>query len=194
MAQSGIWEAQEEYISARIQPGDIPRTLSRIRNVWDTFMKGYSLEYSFLDSDYDAFYHNEERTGRSFTVFAALAIGIGCLGLASFAAEQKTREIGIRRILGASVPGIMMLLSRDLIRWVGLAGRLFRYEQLATEFLKPHRSQLVFLCVGGPDRTFFRLVQHQLPALQGSQHRSGERAQARVTILGMACYILKGTG
>ena len=124
MAQPGIWGAQEDYISVRIQPGDIPRTLGRIRNVWDTFMKGYPLEYSFLDSDYDALYHNEERTGRIFSVFAALAIGIGCLGLlglASFAAEQKTREIGIRRVLGASVPGIMMLLSRDLLRWVALA-------------------------------------------------------------------------
>jgi putative ABC transport system permease protein len=124
MAQPGIWGIEEDYISARIQPGDIPRTLSRIRNVWDTFTMGYPLEYSFLDSDYDALYHNEERTGRIFSVFAALAIGIGCLGLlglASFAAEQKTREIGIRRVLGASVPGIMMLLSRDLLRWVALA-------------------------------------------------------------------------
>jgi putative ABC transport system permease protein len=124
MAQPGIWGAQENYISARILPGDIPHTLSRIRNLWETFMKGYPLEYSFLDSDYDALYHNEERTGRIFSVFAALAIGIGCLGLlglASFAAEQKTREIGIRRVLGASIPGIMMMLSRDLIRWVALA-------------------------------------------------------------------------
>jgi putative ABC transport system permease protein len=87
-------------------------------------MRGYPLEYSFLDSDYDALYHNEERTGHIFSVFAALAIGIGCLGLlglASFSAEQKTREIGIRRVLGASIPGIMMLLSRDLLRWVALA-------------------------------------------------------------------------
>jgi putative ABC transport system permease protein len=124
MAQPGIWGIQEDYISARIRPSNIPRTLSRIRNVWDTFMMGYPLEYSFLDSDYDALYHNEERTGRIFTVFAALAIGIGCLGLlglASFAAEQKTREIGIRRVLGASTGGIMMLLSRDLLRWVALA-------------------------------------------------------------------------
>jgi putative ABC transport system permease protein len=124
MAQPGIWGIQEDYISARIQPGDIPNTLSRIRNVWDTFMMGYPLEYSFLDSDYDALYHNEERTGRIFSVFAALAIGIGCLGLlglASFATEQKTREIGIRRVLGASTGGIMILLSRDLLRWVALA-------------------------------------------------------------------------
>lgn len=124
MPQPGIWGAQEDYISARIQPGDIPQTLGRIREVWDTFLKGIPLEYSFLDLDYDALYHNEERTGRIFTVFSALAIGIGCmglLGLAAFAAEQKTREIGIRRVLGASIPGIMLLLSRDLIRWVALA-------------------------------------------------------------------------
>jgi putative ABC transport system permease protein len=124
MAQPGIWSGRETYISARIRPGDIPQTLGRIRNVWDTFLKGIPMEYSFLDSDYDALYQNEERTGRIFSVFAALAIGIGCLGLlglAAFAAEQKTREIGIRRVLGATVPGVMLLLSRDLIRWVALA-------------------------------------------------------------------------
>jgi putative ABC transport system permease protein len=124
MAQPGIWGQPENYISVRIQPGEIPRTLSRVREVWNAFMKGYPFEYSFLDLDYDALYQNEERTGRIFAVFAALAIGIGCLGLlglASFAAEQKTREIGIRRVLGASTGGIMLLLSRDLLRWVALA-------------------------------------------------------------------------
>jgi putative ABC transport system permease protein len=124
MAQPGIWGAQEDYISARIQPGDIPRTLDRIRDIWTEFSAGIPMEYSFLDTDYDALYNNEKRTGRIFMVFSCLAIGIGCmglLGLAAFAAEQKTREIGIRRVLGASVPGIMILISRELTHWVLLA-------------------------------------------------------------------------
>ncbi|MBN1273474.1 MAG: ABC transporter permease [Candidatus Aminicenantes bacterium] len=124
LLQPGIWGAEEDYISVRIHPGNIPQTLGRIRNVWKEFSNGVPLEYSFLDTDFDELYQNETRTGRIFTVFSALAIGIGCLGLlglAAFAAEQKTREIGIRRVLGASVPGIMMLLSKDLSRWVALA-------------------------------------------------------------------------
>ncbi len=124
MMQPGIWGAQEDYISARIKPGNIPRSLGLIRDIWAEFSAGIPMEYSFLDTDYDALYHNEQRTGRIFLVFACLAIGIGCmglLGLAAFSAEQKTREIGIRRVLGASVPGIMMLISRELSQWVLLA-------------------------------------------------------------------------
>lgn len=124
MLQPGIWGAEEDYISVRIHPGNIPQTLGHLRNIWNEFSKGVPMEYSFLDSDFDELYQNETRTGRIFTVFSALAIGIGCLGLlglAAFSAEQKTREIGIRRVLGASVPGIMLLLSKDLGRWVALA-------------------------------------------------------------------------
>ena len=120
----GPYDSDENYISARIQPENISRTLSQIQEIWKDFSAGIPLEYSFLDSDYDALYTNEERTGRIFTVFSCLAIGIGCLGLlglAAFAAEQKTREIGIRRVLGATVPGIIVLLSKGLTRWVALA-------------------------------------------------------------------------
>lgn len=120
----GPYDTDENYISARIQPESVSGTLSRIRDIWKEFSAGIPLEYSFLDADYDALYSNEERTGRIFTVFSCLAIGIGCLGLlglAAFAAEQKTREIGIRRVLGATVPGVMVLLSKDLTRWVALA-------------------------------------------------------------------------
>ncbi len=123
----GPYDIGENYISARIQPESISGTLSRIREIWKEFSAGIPLEYSFLDADYDALYTNEERTGRIFTVFSCLAIGIGCLGLlglAAFAAEQKTREIGIRRVLGATVPGVMVLLSKDLSRWVALANLL----------------------------------------------------------------------
>jgi putative ABC transport system permease protein len=124
MLPPGPFGSSENYVSARIRPGDIPRTLAGIRELWKDFSNGIPLEYSFLDTDYDRLYQNEQRTGRIFTVFSCLAIGIGCLGLlglAAFAAEQKTREIGIRRVLGASVPGIMALISRDLTRWVALA-------------------------------------------------------------------------
>ncbi len=124
MLQLGPFGNSENYVSARIRPGDIPKTLAGIREVWKDFSNGIPLEYSFLDTDYDRLYQNEQRTGRIFMVFSALAIGIGCLGLlglAAFAAEQKTREIGIRRVLGASVPGIMALISKDLTRWVALA-------------------------------------------------------------------------
>jgi putative ABC transport system permease protein len=120
----GVYNSSETYVTARIQPGSVSAALDAIQKTWKQFVPGLPLEYSFLDADFDSLYHNEQRTNRIFKVFSLLAIGIACLGLlglAAFAAEQKTREIGIRRVLGATVPGIMILLSKDLSKWVALA-------------------------------------------------------------------------
>jgi putative ABC transport system permease protein len=87
-------------------------------------MPGTPFEFSFLDRIYDDQYRNEERTGRVFTIFTFFALFVACLGLlglASFAAEQRTKEIGIRKVLGASVPGILLMMSREFTRWVLLA-------------------------------------------------------------------------
>jgi putative ABC transport system permease protein len=87
-------------------------------------MEGQPFVYSFLDADFDRLYVAEQRTGRLFGSFAAFAILIACLGLfglVTYAAEQRTREIGIRKVLGASVAGIVGLLSVDFLRLVGLS-------------------------------------------------------------------------
>ena len=96
-------------------------------------MPGTPFKYSFLDKIYNDQYRNEERTTRIFTIFTCFALFVACLGLlglASFAAEQRTKEIGIRKILGASVPGIILMMSKEFIRWVLLANPVvsLRYE------------------------------------------------------------------
>jgi putative ABC transport system permease protein len=80
--------------------------------------------YSFLDEDFRAQYESEERLGEIFTYIAFLAIFIACLGLfglAAFTAEQRTKEIGVRKVLGATVPGIILLLSKDFLKLVAIA-------------------------------------------------------------------------
>ncbi|MFQ5752756.1 MAG: ABC transporter permease, partial [bacterium] len=117
----------ERFISARVQTGAIAETLKFMQNTWETFAPGVPFEYSFLDEDYERLYHNEQRTGKVFTFFSSLAILIACLGLfglASFAAEQRTKEIGIRKVLGASVVGIVLMLSKEFTKWVLLANIL----------------------------------------------------------------------
>ncbi len=125
---NGAWDWwSEQYISIRVQAQKLSGTLDFIRSTWDRFNLGKSLEYTFLDEDYADLYENEKRTGRLFSVFSGLAIFIACLGLfglSSFAAEQRTKEIGIRKVLGASIPGLMGLLFRDFVRWVVLANVL----------------------------------------------------------------------
>ncbi len=112
------------YLAVRIQPGDISGTLAAFETQWKTFAPGQPFTYSFLDRDVDALYQADQRTGSLFGTFALLAIMIACLGLfglAAFTAEQRTKEIGVRKVLGASVSGIVLLLSKEFTKLVALA-------------------------------------------------------------------------
>jgi ABC-type antimicrobial peptide transport system permease subunit len=109
------------YIFVRAAPGNFGKTLGYIENVFKRINPGSPFEFSFMDEEYDKLYRNEERMGKIFNYFALLAIFISCLGLfglASFATEQRTKEIGIRKVLGSSVGSIVLLLSKDFARWV----------------------------------------------------------------------------
>lgn len=100
----------------RIKPDNIPETLKFIESKWDQFVPDQPFVFQFVDENYDRLYRNEERQGQLFGAFAALAIFIACLGLvglASFTAEQRTKEVGIRKVLGASIPQIMIMISRE---------------------------------------------------------------------------------
>jgi len=108
-------------ISVKVQPQDMEETLKYIEAAWDRFRPNYPLSYFFLDSVFAQRYQREQRMQSLFGYFSLLAIFISCLGLlglASFAAQQRTKEIGIRKIMGASVPGLVMLLSREFTKWV----------------------------------------------------------------------------
>jgi putative ABC transport system permease protein len=111
-------------ISVRIMPGDVGRTLNFIRQKWQSTFPGEQFEYGFLDSRIDQLYVNEKKMQDLFAIFSALSIFVACLGLlglVSFTAELKTKEIGIRKVLGASTGHVIVLLSREFIKWVLLA-------------------------------------------------------------------------
>ena len=110
----------------RIKSVNIPQLIAQIENRYHSFdqMSSQPFLYSFLDEDFSNLYKGEQRTGGMFIAFASLAIFIACLGLfglAAYSAEQRTREIGIRKVLGSSVNGIIALLSKDFIKLVGVA-------------------------------------------------------------------------
>ncbi len=114
-------------ISVKIRGGNIPATLSFLGRTWERFAPEYPFAYAFFDEVFDRAYRVERRLGTMFGALAGLAIFIACLGLiglASFTAEQKTKEVGIRKVLGASAAGIMALFSREFIKWVILANIL----------------------------------------------------------------------
>jgi len=109
------------FMAVRLSPKNISRTLELVEKKWKEFDPTGMFDYAFLDASVDAQYRTEERLGKIFTYFSMLAIFIACLGLfglASFTAEQKTKEIGIRKVLGAPVSGIVILLSKEFTKWV----------------------------------------------------------------------------
>jgi putative ABC transport system permease protein len=104
--------------------GDTPAALAHLKHTWEKFNPDFPFDYAFLDENYGRLYEAEMRQGRLYIVFAGLAILIACLGLfglATFAAHQRTKEIGIRKVLGASVAGITRLLAKDFLKLVAVA-------------------------------------------------------------------------
>ena len=121
---NGVCPWEESYMSVKIRTKNVRETVAKIEKAWDTIMPGMPFEFSFLDSIYNDQYRNEDRTGRVFTIFTFFTLFVACLGLlglASFAAERRTKEIGIRKVLGASAPGVVLMISREFTRWVLLA-------------------------------------------------------------------------
>ena len=114
-------------LSIRINPGQVEQTLGYIEKQWDAFNPGQPVDYVFLDERFNRGFKADLQTGNVFSAFAGLAIFIACLGLfglASFMAELKTKEIGVRKILGATVPGIVILLSKEYVKWLAVANLL----------------------------------------------------------------------
>jgi putative ABC transport system permease protein len=104
--------------------GNVPSLLSSIKNLWGEFNPTLPFEYHFLDQTIDQQYVFERRLGSIFTWFSLLAIGIsvsGLLGLAVLLIQQRTKEIGVRKVLGASVAEVVLLLSKEFIVWVIIA-------------------------------------------------------------------------
>jgi putative ABC transport system permease protein len=109
------------HLAVRIGSGDVRRTMDYIRSKVLFLVPDDPFESFFLDEEFGRIYAAETRLGGLFLAFAVLAVfisALGLLGLAAFTAEQRTREIGVRRVLGASIPGITRMLSGEYARWV----------------------------------------------------------------------------
>ncbi|MEM7298439.1 MAG: FtsX-like permease family protein, partial [Bacteroidota bacterium] len=120
-------EAKNGFVNkfaVRVSPGEIENTLSAMENKWGEFVPQGAFRYYFLDSSLEQFYEAEKASSRLFTVFTLLAILVACvglLGLSAFIITQKTKEIGIRKVLGGSVQSIVLLLSKDILKLVTIS-------------------------------------------------------------------------
>ncbi len=113
--------ADNQSISFRINSANVPALISRVENKWKAMAPGQPFNYTFMDEDFNRIYQSEKQMGKIFISFAVFAIFIACLGLfglVTYAAEQRTKEIGIRKVLGATVSNIVNMLSKDFLKLV----------------------------------------------------------------------------
>ena len=122
-----MFPASQPYfnnLSIKIEGSDLTSALSQFETSWKKFFPDSPLDYTFLDDKFDKLYESEQKQATLFTVFACVAIFIACLGLfglSAFAISQRIKEIGVRKVLGANVSGIVGLLSKDFLILVGVA-------------------------------------------------------------------------
>jgi putative ABC transport system permease protein len=116
--------ARLRYTSVRIHANDLQETIGIVKRIWNSFSTGLDFQYSFLDDDFNSLYRTDQRIGRIAFIFSAMAILISCLGLfglATFTAQRRTKEIGIRKVLGSTVTDILLLLMKAFTKYVILA-------------------------------------------------------------------------
>ena len=121
---SKTYNLHTSFISVRLKPGNIKEKISGIEAKWKSFAPATPLDFSFLDNDFDALYRSEQRMGTVFGIFTFLSIFVACLGLfglSIFTAERRRKEIGVRKVLGASVQTVVGLLSKEFLRLVAVA-------------------------------------------------------------------------
>ena len=117
-------EGNPKWMYIRLAPGAIGQTISEIEKIMNKYNPNAIFNYTFLNDSFERTYRSDIRTGNLFTIFAIIAIIISCLGLfglITYIAETKTREIGIRKVLGASVSNIVTMLSKEFLILVGIA-------------------------------------------------------------------------
>ena len=153
------WQDQFDYVSVKINAGNIPGTLNSIQQTWNKFSPGIPFEYFFLDQTFDQIYKSDIRSRQVFFIFSILAVCVallGLIGLASYSVESRRKEIGIRKVLGSSVRGIIILLNKEYSKWILIANVIafpaayYIMSKWLQEFaFKVDINWLIFIVAGG---------------------------------------------
>ena len=108
-------------VAVKMKTTDLGSTINQVKNIWNQFTPDYPIEYKFLDENFEQMYKSEDKLRSLLSIFTAMAIFVGCLGLfglAAYTAERRRKEVGIRKVLGASTKGVVLLLSKEFVKLV----------------------------------------------------------------------------
>ena len=112
------------YTFIKIAGSDLRATVKKVENAWQQVFQNKPFEFQYLDENFDAQYKADERRGTIFTIFSAFTVVIACLGLlglTAYTTEQRAKEIGIRKVVGAGISNIILLIGKEFILLVGLS-------------------------------------------------------------------------
>lgn len=115
---------QGQYVNLKLSGSNVSSTLKKVNTIWNELAPGFPFSYHFLDQDFDKLYKKDEQLAKAITLFSLIAIviaALGILGLSIFMGESRIKEIGVRKVNGATIAEVMMLLNRDFLRWVAVA-------------------------------------------------------------------------
>ena len=116
-------DKRNRYVFVRTAEGDVRQSLAAVEKTWKELFPNYTFEYNFLDQDFNSQYKADEKRSQIFTAFSGLTIVIACLGLlglAAFTTEQRTKEIGVRKVIGASIQSLVIMVSKEFFVLVGV--------------------------------------------------------------------------
>ena len=111
-------------VAVKMKAAGMGTTINQVKNIWNQFTPEYPIEYKFLDDNFEQMYQSEDKLKSLLWIFTGIAIFVGCLGLfglAAYTAERRRKEVGIRKVLGASTKGIVLLLSKDFLKLVAIS-------------------------------------------------------------------------
>lgn len=112
------------FLSVQLGKGSVSKTIDKIKETYSSFVPNYPAEGFFINESFEKYYRAEKTMGKLLALFTFVTIFISCvgiIGLASFTAEQKSKEIGIRKVLGATVPGIILMIGKEFVKWILIA-------------------------------------------------------------------------
>jgi putative ABC transport system permease protein len=118
-----VLDKNGRFMFVKTEQGDVRKSLAAVEKAWKEIFPNNPFEFDFLDQDFNSQYKADEKRSQIFTVFSGLTVTIACLGLlglAAFTTEQRTKEIGVRKVIGASVRGLVVLVSKEFFVLVGI--------------------------------------------------------------------------
>ncbi len=173
-------------VSINVSANNLPATLAAIENKWKTLIPNKPFSYFFLDEFFNKQYRSDERFGKLFLNFAVLAIFISCLGLlglSSYSTIQRTKEIGIRKVLGASVSNIVNLLLKDFLRLVFISFCIaapiawYFMHRWLLDFAYRINISLVGICISHLNGSIHCIIYHQLPGNKSRNIQPGKESE-----------------